>query len=716
MQTLMEEIAAEIKQCGSACDAYLKKGFFSKTFKSKIYADRLAHWGYVFEDRKEDISFALTMHTAVGVDRANVKLDGVGDGVGRVEKKMDAILNLFQKFETPRETELLRFIDENGGIQACLASDKLMSELQKREGGKRQDIDGYRKRIKKEAEEDVDEVLRKNFDLFSRKLDLQSQQLNDIDETIRAQGEKMMSVFLAGSHDDILHRNLKRIWQIGGWKGSVKARHFILTLYDYYEDHRDEICDSMTASPLSALPPRSALDPPPPLQPSSALPTVNMLATMAIKGRRLKHTRWALNFVNVFHLQPIIEAIDDDGTGFVTIKECNTFATDRPEGWSLLHWIAYWASGWHLSLTQYHAKIHSIISQMFTAVKHVLPENRPICDTYLISEPIHLIEKLLRSTRTRMTSDNKQAEEPLATIVAAYADGEEKRLEGKLKAIKYNLDLRSTVMLVTGPGRIERYLFPILYLVLKQHLSRFILASTRLLDTNEFECPIMSLNNVFGTVQERVNDLEAIFKQTAHAVEKRLKHFAYGMFYVGYDEKDNRFPKLHCLDPQKDLEDEDGKEVHAMDEEERLADTLVAHQDASRRLDASILIESQEFDADFRAFEVYDEIHAIYPRQSPIPSYDGDLETASTPSESSLLPFEEAPVPHEDVQGVWSTELVMWSQKFPMSWIGPLEIGFKFNEDPSSHNYALSGVAQSAAGRYTITGRYFPITDRKSVV
>lgn len=111
-----------------------------------------------------------------------------------------------RKFETPRETELLRFIDENGGIQACLASDKLMSELQKREGGKRQDIDGYRKRIKKEAEEDVDEVLRKNFDLFSRKLDLQSQQLNDIDETIRAQGEKMMSVFLAGSHDDILHR------------------------------------------------------------------------------------------------------------------------------------------------------------------------------------------------------------------------------------------------------------------------------------------------------------------------------------------------------------------------------------------------------------------------------------------------------------------------------------------------------------------------------
>lgn len=44
--------------------------------------------------------------------------------------------------------------------------------------------------------------------------------------------------------------------------------------------------------------------------------------------------RWTLEHVNVAHLQPILEAIDDDGTGFISIKEANTFAVQRPKGWT----------------------------------------------------------------------------------------------------------------------------------------------------------------------------------------------------------------------------------------------------------------------------------------------------------------------------------------------------------------------------------------------
>lgn len=43
--------------------------------------------------------------------------------------------------------------------------------------------------------------------------------------------------------------------------------------------------------------------------------------------------KWALDFINVAHLQSILEAIDDDGTGFISIKEANTFAIERPKGW-----------------------------------------------------------------------------------------------------------------------------------------------------------------------------------------------------------------------------------------------------------------------------------------------------------------------------------------------------------------------------------------------
>lgn len=42
---------------------------------------------------------------------------------------------------------------------------------------------------------------------------------------------------------------------------------------------------------------------------------------------------WALKYLDVSRVQPILEAIDDDGTGFISIKEVNDFATSKPEGW-----------------------------------------------------------------------------------------------------------------------------------------------------------------------------------------------------------------------------------------------------------------------------------------------------------------------------------------------------------------------------------------------
>jgi len=42
---------------------------------------------------------------------------------------------------------------------------------------------------------------------------------------------------------------------------------------------------------------------------------------------------WALQYINVRQVQPLIEAIDDDGSSFVTINELNDFTSCRPDGW-----------------------------------------------------------------------------------------------------------------------------------------------------------------------------------------------------------------------------------------------------------------------------------------------------------------------------------------------------------------------------------------------
>ena len=71
---------------------------------------------------------------------------------------------------------------------------------------------------------------------------------------------------------------------------------------------------------------------------------------------------WAIDYVNIGRARSILEAFDDDASGFVTVGEVNSLTRLRPRDWryaspywvyrvsvypyrSLPHWIAYWAIG-----------------------------------------------------------------------------------------------------------------------------------------------------------------------------------------------------------------------------------------------------------------------------------------------------------------------------------------------------------------------------------
>jgi hypothetical protein len=45
---------------------------------------------------------------------------------------------------------------------------------------------------------------------------------------------------------------------------------------------------------------------------------------------------WAIKHIDIMRLQPISEAIDDDASGFITIKEMNAFTRSRPVDWRLV--------------------------------------------------------------------------------------------------------------------------------------------------------------------------------------------------------------------------------------------------------------------------------------------------------------------------------------------------------------------------------------------
>jgi len=43
---------------------------------------------------------------------------------------------------------------------------------------------------------------------------------------------------------------------------------------------------------------------------------------------------WTKEYINIAHLQPIQEAINDGGSGFINIHEVNTFTLGRPKEWT----------------------------------------------------------------------------------------------------------------------------------------------------------------------------------------------------------------------------------------------------------------------------------------------------------------------------------------------------------------------------------------------
>ncbi|KAJ7151760.1 hypothetical protein C8R43DRAFT_886602, partial [Mycena crocata] len=591
MGPLMQSIADSITKCGSACDVYMKKGFLAKTIKSKIYEGRLAGYVTMFAGHKKDIGYALKIHTALGVDAANKKLDGQDVHLRVIEEKMEA---LFRKLDSPREREVQKFIDDQGGARACVDNDTTLQELVVKSGETLASLDPARagtgnlatakKLLIKELSEDVDEAFRKNMKLFDRKLEMQSKQLTD---TISATGEHIISVLSGGAHEKILDADMQAIWKEQGWKGSVKARHFVLALNDYYTEKFADVdvavasaaasvAGSVPGSPLMS-PAVADPNPPPDAQPED--------------------DRWALAYINVAHLQPILEAIDDDGTGFVSIREANDFAVSRPAGWSLLSWVAFWARGWHATVTWYKNRIYALLAAMLSLVKRIKTANVQAADTYLAGGVIRRVELLLRSTRS---APGKTYDDPRLTRIAdAFQDAEEERVRTQLDGLLYELDDIATLRLITGPRRIERYVYPLIYTLLKRHFDIMRLAAVHVLDSAEFDMMAASIATVFKAVDERTKNLEAIFKSTSIDVKDRLGNFAFGMLTYGGFKRDPIHNTLFEFEEEDGFECEDDEDLGPdSDDDEETTKAILA-----RMTTASLRYETQNEPSGMYNFE-----------------------------------------------------------------------------------------------------------------
>ncbi|KAK0187865.1 hypothetical protein F5146DRAFT_731520 [Armillaria mellea] len=537
---LMKKIAQDIRNTGSVCEFYLKKSTISRIMKSTHHQGVFSEHVAILVKDREDLDKTLQIHIGVGVDSANAKLDNQEAMLNSIDRKIENLSEkmekLFRQLETSRERDVQMFIKDKGGVQNCIEHEDLLAQLIQKSGKGYDDILGpqfasnkslsdtrekARKELRREWQEDVEKAFGKNMKNFEKKLELQGrelrrqgQQLQDIDEAMRMGHAQILNAMKSGAHDRIIDYDFKKLWEGMAWNRSVKAKHLVLALHDYFIEKLRPL-----GRPYDPIPAEYEKD------------------------------QWTLAYLNSPHLQPLLEAIDDDATGFITIREINTFVESKPKEWTLLQWIAYWAEGWKISIHQHKYAIYTLISAMHKTFPRVLPANRHEVYAYLRHETIFQIDKLLQSTHDPPPNAYKSME--LLRLSQEFGAIEGQRLQANLEAILYDIDAEYTVSLLTGPGRIERYIYPMLYLLLRRHYGVLELATKVVLHPEEISDMTASLWNLFAVVDRRLENLASIFKQSNIDVEEKLKNFAFGMFRLYYDspEKDlsnNLIAKYIC--------------------------------------------------------------------------------------------------------------------------------------------------------------------------
>jgi cystathionine beta-lyase/cystathionine gamma-synthase len=181
-----------------------------------MWEGKLVAIGNGLGERKTQITFALTIHTAVGVDQMNAQ-------AVEMQFKLDLVLKYVVEQKTPTEIEWEKEMDKLGGREACMTDPAKMAKISAifaaRDGASnietdtadagevgtksaKKDKDSLSVAQKHALSASVDELIEDNSTLYERKLFQQTEQIKD---AIATSTTLILSRLDAGPHELIKH-------------------------------------------------------------------------------------------------------------------------------------------------------------------------------------------------------------------------------------------------------------------------------------------------------------------------------------------------------------------------------------------------------------------------------------------------------------------------------------------------------------------------------
>ncbi|KAF8519589.1 hypothetical protein BU17DRAFT_89697 [Hysterangium stoloniferum] len=518
LQILMTKITEEITECGNLLDTFFRQKFLGRFLRAGKWEEKLMKFVDKFNEWKGKIQEALQVYVAV-------KLTSVSTHVEAIDMKVDILIALF-KNQTDREKKAAVEVKRRGGEEYCMKDEAALTQLEKdtttstdrqMEIGSTSLLLSFRSSI--------DALVDQNKANFDAKIEAQSKQLKDaiqnstqtiierfgsgpwgrvIDPECVERYGSLSSRYLVIS---ILRHNLQNA------RSSVKARHLVLALHDYFIDLDKNVSPD----------PNTNNNPQPKQLGVEAL---SLAGTDLSEGDRssmesLQKDKWCIPFLSLERVPAIAEAIDDDASGFIRVAEVNDFYRQKPKGFSMLRWITFWAAGWDVEVTIYHQRIEALIERLLDLV--ILPENGQFYVEY--KDVLRWVPWLLRSHWQETTEDSE-----LLDLVREHMAQQEAEMTMRLKPANWEIDSMETISTLLGPGRIEKYLYPLLYFVLRRHYQVFKLGCKTALKSMEFESASETIRSILAACTSRSLKLEASYEQQSVSLADRLKRHAGGLF------------------------------------------------------------------------------------------------------------------------------------------------------------------------------------------
>ncbi|GJE85201.1 hypothetical protein PsYK624_012790 [Phanerochaete sordida] len=518
----MQAIAKDIETCAATCDSFQKKKLIVKVFKSIAWEGKLEGFATAFDGHKDALHKDLSMHTALGVERANQTLSAVDVAVKTSGTKLDMIL-LFQQLRSPDERELWKFIESKGGPDKFLADDTLMNELLARtEKGTADQLTSVNE-VKYDIRKDLAEIIKENLEVSENKFQaLQITIRGQMEQTVRREGDRIIGTLLSGPQDRIIDPNVWEIWHEMGWKGSAKARHLVMALREFYAERYADAADEGV---ITVAAPRKAANTP--VSPIWGSTSTYQQRRKAVGVR--PEDRWTLDYITILRIQPLLEAFDDDASSFVTVSEVNAFTQARPRDWSLPHWMAYWTIGYPLSMRYYHDRIQQVVSKIAELADQMLPVNRAIYDKFQGSGILGNFELVLAAAYK--AEDHIAWDPQLFDRFKSYVSQEEKRMKETLETVKYRIDAPSTLTLLLGSGRLEKHLLPLMYLMYHRYLELLTIGRSVALHRDEVLEMLNSSQMIEKSMRARLENVKAMCTIQNQNISDHLKKFAFGLYY-----------------------------------------------------------------------------------------------------------------------------------------------------------------------------------------